>query len=144
MSAQGTGAVPVVSALCQLYRHTFISCVENAEDDDDGGSGRQSKKSKAAADGGSAVYDLDSSVTALIQQDSQNDKLWNDALTYLEHGHQVCRLTHLSCECCRHQTPVPMSDFLLYCQWCIGGYTRVYGVYQPPGFFDSVYSPQRS
>jgi len=22
------------------------------------------------------------------------------------------------------------------------GYTRVYGVYQPPGFFDSVYSPQ--
>ena len=23
-----------------------------------------------------------------------------------------------------------------------GGYTRVYGVYQPPGFFDSVYSPQ--
>jgi len=28
--------------------------------------------------------------------------------------------------------------------WCIGGYTRVYGVYQPPGFFDSVYSPQRS
>ena len=20
-------------------------------------------------------------------------------------------------------------------QWCIGGYTRVYGVYQPPGFF---------
>ena len=29
-------------------------------------------------------------------------------------------------------------------QWCIGGYTRVYGVYQPPGFFDSVYSPQWS
>ena len=29
-----------------------------------------------------------------------------------------------------------------YMQWCIGGYTRVYGVYQPPGFFDSVYSPQ--
>ena len=29
-------------------------------------------------------------------------------------------------------------------QWCIGGYTRVYGIYQPPGFFDSVYSPQRS
>ena len=28
--------------------------------------------------------------------------------------------------------------------WCIGGYTRVYGIYQPPGFFDSVYSPQRS
>ena len=27
-------------------------------------------------------------------------------------------------------------------QWCIGGYTRVYGVYQPPGFFDSVYSRQ--
>jgi len=27
-------------------------------------------------------------------------------------------------------------------QWCIGGYTRVYAVYQPPGFFDSVYSPQ--
>ena len=26
--------------------------------------------------------------------------------------------------------------------WCIGGYTRVYAVYQPPGFFDSVYSPQ--
>jgi len=24
----------------------------------------------------------------------------------------------------------------------LGGYTRVYGVYQPPGFFDSVYSPQ--
>ena len=23
----------------------------------------------------------------------------------------------------------------------LGGYTRVYGVYQPPGFFDSVYSP---
>ena len=22
-----------------------------------------------------------------------------------------------------------------YDQWCIGGYTRVYGVYQPPGFF---------
>jgi len=20
-------------------------------------------------------------------------------------------------------------------QWCIGGYTRVYGVYKPPGFF---------
>jgi len=29
-------------------------------------------------------------------------------------------------------------------QWCIGGYTRVYAVYQPPGFFDSVYSPQWS
>ena len=27
-------------------------------------------------------------------------------------------------------------------QWCIRGYTRVYAVYQPPGFFDSVYSPQ--
>jgi len=27
-------------------------------------------------------------------------------------------------------------------QWCIGGYTRVYAVYQPLGFFDSVYSPQ--
>ena len=26
-----------------------------------------------------------------------------------------------------------------YTQWCIGG---VYAVYQPPGFFDSVYSPQ--
>ena len=26
-------------------------------------------------------------------------------------------------------------------QWCIGGYTR-YAVHQPPGFFDSVYSPQ--
>jgi len=25
-----------------------------------------------------------------------------------------------------------------------GGYTRVYGVYQPPGFFDIVYSPQCS
>jgi len=24
----------------------------------------------------------------------------------------------------------------------LGGYTRVYAVYQPPGFFDSVYSPQ--
>jgi len=23
-----------------------------------------------------------------------------------------------------------------------GGYTRVYAVYQPPGLFDSVYSPQ--
>jgi len=22
-----------------------------------------------------------------------------------------------------------------YNQWCIGGYMRVYGVYQPPGFF---------
>ena len=22
------------------------------------------------------------------------------------------------------------------------GYTRVYAVYQPPGYFDSVYSPQ--
>jgi len=29
-----------------------------------------------------------------------------------------------------------------YGQWCIGGYTGVYAVYQPPGFFDSVYSPQ--
>jgi len=29
-------------------------------------------------------------------------------------------------------------------QWCIGGYTWVYRVYQPPGFFDSVYSPQWS
>ena len=28
-------------------------------------------------------------------------------------------------------------------QWCIGGgYTRVYAVYQLPGFFDSVYSPE--
>jgi len=25
-------------------------------------------------------------------------------------------------------------------QWCIGGYTRVYGVYQPPGFFLTAYT----
>ena len=32
-------------------------------------------------------------------------------------------------DCYQHKWP--------YKQWCIGGYTRVYGVYQPPGFFDS-------
>ena len=25
-------------------------------------------------------------------------------------------------------------------QWCIGGYTRVYAVYQPPGFFLTAYT----
>jgi len=25
-------------------------------------------------------------------------------------------------------------------QWCIGGYTRVYGVYQPPGVFLTAYT----
>jgi len=34
------------------------------------------------------------------------------------------------------------SLLLGHSQWCIGGYTRVYAVYQPPGFFDSVYSPE--
>ena len=27
-----------------------------------------------------------------------------------------------------------------YDQWCIGGYTRVYGVYQPPGVFLTAYT----
>jgi len=37
-------------------------------------------------------------------------------------------------------TPSPyLYDRTNYNQWCIGGYTQVYAVYQPPGFFDSVY-----
>ena len=36
----------------------------------------------------------------------------------------------------------PLVYFGLICSGVLGGYTRVYGVYQPPGFFDCVYSPQ--
>ena len=39
------------------------------------------------------------------------------------------------------EQPVYTPCRVCHTQWCIGGYTRVYGVYQPPGFFDSVYSP---
>jgi len=39
-------------------------------------------------------------------------------------------------------TVMGQPEFIMHRQWCIGGYTRVYAVYQPPGFFDSVYSPQ--
>ena len=33
-----------------------------------------------------------------------------------------------------------ISQYLSAGQWCIGGYMRVYGVYQPPGVFLTAYT----
>ena len=61
-----------------------------ADDDDDDDDGRASKKCRrVSATTAGAVYQLDGAVMELIKRDKQNDKLWEDALTYVRQGQQV-------------------------------------------------------
>ena len=64
---------------------------EHSDDIDDGGDTndegscrRRSKKSKVAS-----KFQLDSEVSKLIKLDEQNNKLWDDVLSFVEQGQQV-------------------------------------------------------
>jgi len=60
-----------------------------ARDDDDDNVGRHSKKSKVV----SSKYQLDSAVLELINADTHNHKLWDDALPFVKQGQQVACLS---------------------------------------------------
>ena len=62
---------------------------DDDDDDDDDDDGRHSKKSKVV----SSKYQLDSAVLELINADTHNHKLWDDALPFVKHGQQVACLS---------------------------------------------------
>jgi len=56
--------------------------------------------------------------------------------------HYACTFTYIQIHVHTQSNRCLSCKELAWRQGCIGGYTRVYAVYQPPVYFSGVYSPQ--